>query len=456
MLKRNMIKDLTVGDSRKTLWLYCLPLLGSVFFQQLYNLADTVIAGKFIGELALASVGNASEITLFYLAFAMGCNIGCSVITSQLFGAKNYSGVKSAVSTSIISFTVLCLILMLFGFTCSRPILTLINTPDSIMESSMLYLNIYTSGLIFIFLYNISNGIFSALGDTLTPFIFLVFSSVSNIFVDILFVTTFNMGIAGVAWATFICQGLSCVLSLLVLFIRLKKIKVDEKIKIFSFPLFKKLCVVAIPSIIQQSCISIGNIVIQGVINIFGEFVIAGYTAAIKLVNIATNTFMAMASGVSAFVSQNIGAKKLEKVKDAFKYGNVLNFILAIILFLIYFIFAREVIGIFLDSNASEETYKTGITMMRIISPFFLIICIKITADGILRGAGAMKLFMTTTFSDLLARVIFVYIFAYKVSIDAIWFSWAIGWGIGTAFGLVFYYTGMWKKNIIRLDNIEN
>lgn len=451
-----MIKDLTVGDSRKTLWLYCLPLLGSVFFQQLYNLADTVIAGKFIGELALASVGNASEITLFYLAFAMGCNIGCSVITSQLFGAKNYSGVKSAVSTSIISFTVLCLILMLFGFTCSRPILTLINTPDSIMENSMLYLNIYTSGLIFIFLYNISNGIFSALGDTLTPFIFLVLSSVSNIFVDILFVTTFNMGIAGVAWATFICQGLSCVLSLLVLFIRLKKIKVDEKIKIFSFPLFKKLCIVAIPSIIQQSCISIGNIVIQGVINIFGEFVIAGYTAAIKLVNIATNTFMAMASGVSAFVSQNIGAKKLEKVKDAFKYGNVLNFILAIILFLIYFIFAREVIGIFLDSNASEETYKTGITMMRIISPFFLIICIKITTDGILRGAGAMKLFMTTTFSDLLARVIFVYIFAYKVSIDAIWFSWAIGWGIGTVFGLVFYYTGMWKKNIIRLDNIKN
>ena len=114
-----MIKDLTVGDSKKTLWLYCLPLLGSVFFQQLYNLADTVVAGKFIGEFALASVGNASEITLIYLAFAMGCNIGCSVITSQLFGAKNYLGVKSAVSTAIISFTVLCLLLMTFGFTCS-------------------------------------------------------------------------------------------------------------------------------------------------------------------------------------------------------------------------------------------------------------------------------------------------------------------------------------------------
>ena len=171
-----MIKDLTVGDSKKTLWLYCLPLLGSVFFQQLYNLADTVVAGKFIGEFALASVGNASEITLIYLAFAMGCNIGCSVITSQLFGAKNYLGVKSAVSTAIISFTVLCLLLMTFGFTCSRPILKLINTPDSILESSMLYLNIYTAGLIFVFLYNISTGIYSALGDTLTPFIFLVFS----------------------------------------------------------------------------------------------------------------------------------------------------------------------------------------------------------------------------------------------------------------------------------------
>lgn len=450
-----MIKDLTVGDSKKTLWLYCLPLLGSVFFQQLYNLADTVVAGKFIGEFALASVGNASEITLIYLAFAMGCNIGCSVITSQLFGAKNYLGVKSAVSTAIISFTVLCLLLMTFGFTCSRPILKLINTPDSILESSMLYLNIYTAGLIFVFLYNISTGIYSALGDTLTPFIFLVFSSLSNIVVDVIFVSKLNMGVAGVAWATFLCQGLSCVLSLIVLFFRLKSIKVEGKVKIFSFKIFKKLCIVAIPSILQQSCISIGNIIIQAVINMFGEFVIAAYTAGIKLVSIATNTFMAMASGVSSFVAQNIGAKKLERVKDGFKYGNILNFIIALVLFLIYTIFAKFFIGIFLDSTANSYTLETGVKMLRIISPFFLIVCIKITTDGVLRGSGAMKLFMVTTFTDLLIRVIFVYIFAYKVGLDAIWFSWAIGWGLGAVAGLAFYFTGLWRKNLINMDNVN-
>ena len=184
-----MNKDLTVGKPSTVLWKFCLPLFGSVIFQQLYNIADSFVAGKFIGEDALASVGNSYEITLIFLEFAFGCNIGCSVIVSQLFGAKNYKDMKTAVYTTLIASGALCIILMVLGLIFCINLLQLINTPENIIADSKLYLNIYICGLPFVFYYNVSTGIFSALGDSKTPFIFLMISSLSNIAMDILFVT---------------------------------------------------------------------------------------------------------------------------------------------------------------------------------------------------------------------------------------------------------------------------
>ena len=217
-----MNKDLTVGKPESVLWKFCIPLLGSVIFQQLYNIADSLIAGRCIGKQALAAVGNSYEITLIYLAFAFGCNIGCSVVVSRLYGAKQIRDMKTAISTTFIFTGILCLALMLIGFNYGELMLKVINTPDDIFTPSLLYLNIYTLGLVFLFFYNIATGIFSALGDSKTPFVFLAFSSVSNVLVDYIFVKYLHMGIAGVAWATFLCQGVSCVASLVVLFKRLK------------------------------------------------------------------------------------------------------------------------------------------------------------------------------------------------------------------------------------------
>ena len=216
-----MVKDLTVGRPESVLWRFCLPLFGSVVFQQLYNIADSLVAGKFVGENALAAVGNSYEITLIFIAFAFGCNIGCSVIASQLFGAKKYNDMKTAIYTALISSGVLCAMLMLGGLLLGGQLLQLIHTPENILADSKLYLDIYIWGLPFMFFYNIANGIFSALGDSKTPFVFLALSSTSNIAVDILFVTVLKMGIAGVAWATFLCQGVSCVLAMIVVFRRL-------------------------------------------------------------------------------------------------------------------------------------------------------------------------------------------------------------------------------------------
>lgn len=170
-----MNKDLTVGNPRKILWMFCLPMFGSIVFQQLYNIADSLIAGKFIGENALAAVGNSYNITLIFIAFAFGCNIGCSVIVSQLFGAKDYATMKTSVYTALIASAVLCALLMLAGLTFCDTLLRLMKTQPEIMEDSALYLDIYIWGLPFLFFYNIATGIFSALGDSKTPLYSLLF-----------------------------------------------------------------------------------------------------------------------------------------------------------------------------------------------------------------------------------------------------------------------------------------
>lgn len=440
-----MNKDLTQGKSFPLVWLYTLPLLGSILFQQLYNIADSFVAGKFLGENALAAVGNGSEVTLIYTAFALGSNIGCSVVISRLFGAKDHNKLKTCIYTSFISFGILCLILMAFGFIFTKPLLKWMQTPSAIFEDSFVYLMWYTAGIPFVFFYNVATGIFSAMGDSKTPFIFLAFSSTANILVDILFVTQTSLGVAGVAIATLICQGVSCILSLAFLLLRLRKIKTEGKIALFDRELFGKICKVAIPSILQQGSISVGNIIIQGIVNGYGEETIAGFTAAIKLNNIATSCYTAIANGLSAYTSQNMGANKLERIKKGLLASLSISFAVSIVLFGAYFFASKECIELFLD-HPSDNAILSGITFLRIVSPFYFAVCIKITVDGVLRGSGAMHLFMISTMIDLVLRVILAFILPLRFDFLGIALSWPIGWIVATILTTSFYFAGKWKK----------
>lgn len=433
-----MNKDLTVGKPESVLWKFCLPLFASIIFQQLYNIADSLVAGKFIGENALAAVGNSYEITLIFIAFAFGCNIGCSVIVSQFFGAKDYKNVKTSVYTAMISTAVLCAVLMLFGVLFCGNLLKLIKTPSAILNDSKLYLDIYIYGLPFMFFYNMATGIFSALGDSKTPFIFLAVSSVTNIFIDIIFVKAFNMGIAGVAWATFICQGISAVLAVIVVFLRLSKIKVLQRCPVFSFIILVKLLKIAIPSILQQSFISIGNIIIQSVINEFGAGTIAGYSAAVKLNNLVITSFTTLANGISNFTAQNLGAGKSERIRDGFKAGLKMVWIISIPLVLLYFFAGKQLLYLFLD-NPTNTAIHTGIMFLCILSPFYFVVSTKLVADGILRGAGLMSRFMITTFTDLILRVVLAIILSKQFGSTGIWCAWPIGWSIATTLSVIFY-----------------
>lgn len=435
-----MNKDLTVGKPESVLWKFCIPLFGSIVFQQLYNIADSLVAGRFIGENALAAVGNGYQITLVFIAFAFGCNIGCSVIVSQFFGAKKYGDMKTAIYTTWIASAVLCAFLMTAGLLTCREILTMIHTPSDIFADSKLYLDIYIWGLPFLFFYNVATGIFSALGDSKTPFLFLAASSTSNILVDIWFVKAFHMGIAGVAWATFLCQGVSCILSVCVVLKRLAGIKTDMVSRYFSMDIFKKIAVIAIPSILQQSFISIGNIIIQGVINDFGSGVIAGYSTSVKLNNLVITSFTTLGNGISNYTAQNLGAGKMSRIKDGFRAGVKIVWILCIPIVLLYMSASGMLVKFFMD-KPSEIAMSTGIQFLHIITPFYFIVSIKLVADGILRGAGLMKKFMTATFTDLILRVVLAVVFSEVFGVVGIWCAWPIGWTIAMIMSILFYRT---------------
>ena len=440
-----MNKDLTVGHPTSVLFKFCLPLFGSIVFQQLYNIADSFVAGKFIGEDALAAVGNSYEITLIFIAFAFGCNIGCSVTVSSFFGAKQFRELRTAVTTTLIASGVLCAVLMTGSIIFCEDLLHLIHTPENVMADSKLYLDIYILGLPFVFYYNVCTGIFSALGDSKTPFWFLAVSSITNILMDILFVTAFDMGVAGVAWATFLCQGASCLLAVVFVFHRLHTMADTHRAPLFSWRILKRIVTVAVPSILQQSFISVGNILIQSTINTFGTSVMAGYSASVKLNNLVITSFTTLANGISNYTAQNQGAGKPERVKQGFRAGLTIVWGLCVPLTLLYLLGSRTLVALFLD-EPTEATLRSGMAFLKIVSPFYFVVSTKLVADGVLRGAGKMQPFMIATFTDLILRVVLSKVLSgTALGSTGIWCAWPIGWNIATVMSVLFYRSGCWQ-----------
>lgn len=444
-----MVRDLTQGNPAKILIKFTIPMLISVCFQQLYNIADSIIAGKFLGGDALASIGISYTITMIYMAIANGSNIGCCVVISQFFGNKSYEKTKTCISTSLISAIGLSAALTIIGLTFVKPLLTSLNTPQSLFDNSASYLNIYSAGLVFLFLYNICTGIFTALGDSKTPLFFLIFSSIFNVILDYILVKYTDMGVSGVAWATFIAQGLASILSLVVLFRVLKKLE-TEKFQLFSFDMLKKIMFVAIPSILQQSFVSVGNIFIQGLVNKFGAIVVAGFSAAGKLNTFTITTLCALGNSMSSFTAQNVGANKIDRIKKGVKHLYFMSYAITLPLFIIFFFFPQGIMQLFVTSN-NVEIINVGTRFLRIVSPFYLFIAIKLIIDGVLRGCGKMKMFMVSTFSDLLLRVALSFALSPILNELGIWYSWPVGWLLATIISSVFFFTGMWNKNIHNL-----
>ena len=444
-----MITDMSQGRPAAILWRFTIPMLLSAVFQQLYNVADSVVAGRFVGEDALAAVGASFPITMIFMAVALGSNTGCSVIISQLFGAKETARMKTAVSTSVIAILALSALLTAGGFLFCEPLMRLLGTPENVFADSQLYLNVYIGGLTFLFLYNICTGVFTALGDSRTPLYFLIASSLANIVMDVVFVVCFHMGVGGVAWATFLCQGVASVLAAWTLFRRLRGVPAPERHPLFSWRMLGRIARIAVPSILQQSFISVGNLFIQSLVNSFGSAVVAGYSAAVKLNTFALTGFTTLGNGLSSFTAQNIGAGKIERVKDGYKANMFMVVVFSGIITLIIFLFGPNLLNMFMDSGSNVQAINYGMEYMRIVSSFYILMGIMFSSNGLLRGAGDMKTFMASSLCNLFSRVFLAYFLASRIGPSAIGWSIPIGWLVGSAISFTRFKSGKWAKKTL-------
>ena len=442
-----MITDLTQGSTGKMLWLFSIPMLLSVAFQQMYHIVDSIIAGRFIGEHALAAVGASHPITMIFMAVAVGSNIGCAVVVSGLFGAKEYGRLKTAVCTIFITCTAASIGMTILGLLTGNGMLALIRTPADVFSDASVYLKIYILGYIFSFLYNICNGVFTSLGDSRTPLYFLIGSSIGNIILDLIFVICLDMGVAGVAWATLVAQAAACILAFFPLVHRLQQLHTTEPYEKFSFPMLKRVTIVAVPSILQQCFVSIGNVFVQSAVNSFGSAVIAGFSACQKLNVFCVTCMTTLSNGLSSFTAQNLGANKPERVTEGYKAGALLGVLVCVPFFLFYFFFSETAMGLFLE-DSSQEAIQAGVHFLKIVTPFYFIVIFKVMCDGVLRGASAMLQFMTGTFADLFLRVVFAFIFSKWLDFGptGIWMAWPIGWTLSTLISCNFYRLKPWEK----------
>ncbi len=425
-----MVKDMTSGKTSTILIKFAIPMILSGVFQQLYNMVDSIVVGKYDGVNALAAVGASYPVTMLFIAIATGGGVGCSVVVSQIFGAKRIDDMKTAVSTAILSIVTIAIITMILGMIFCRPLITLLGTPTEIFDSAAAYLRIYTFGVLFLFLYNITTSIFNGLGDSRTPLYFLLFSSVLNIILDIIFVRDLGMSVVGVGWATFIAQGTASILSFSLLMYRLSRIKTEQPVRYFDKDILKHMIKIAIPSILQMSTVAIGQLMVQALVNSYGAVVIAGYAAAIKIDSFFKVSLQTMSTAMSNFTAQNYGAGKEERIHEGYKSAIKMMAIYSVIAFGIVYLFGSSLVGLFDDGSSGGCVVAVGIGYMRIVAPFYIVFALMMFGNGVLRGTGHMKEFTILTF-DLLARVGLSYLLNYIFGYEAIWWAIPAGWVIG-------------------------
>lgn len=445
-----MVKNLTEGKPLKILFFFALPMLVGNLFQQLYNMVDSMVVGRFVSSDALAAVGSSFPIVFLSVALAAGLSMGCTVVISQQFGARQIREMKTTITTALITLLVLGLFIMALGELLASPILQLLRTPDNIMGDSLTYLRIYFGGAVFLFVYNALNGIYNALGDSKTPLYFLMVSALTNIVLDLLFVIQFHMGVAGVAWATLIAQGMCAIISFFVLKKRVAnipdEIETEEKRPLFHMDAVRRIGRVGVPSMIQQSIVSVSMLLMQGLVNGYGSTFIAGYTAATKIDTLAMLPNMNFSNAMSSYTAQNIGAGKQERVHEGYRAVLFMILIFSIAITAVVYLFGPNLLNLFMDSNVDTAAIGYGMDYMRTVSVFYILMGVLFTTNGLLRGAGDMKAFMLSSMSNLATRVIVAYALSYSpLGSGAIWWSIPIGWAVGSVFAFTRYRSGKWK-----------
>ena len=411
----------------KALTIFAMPMILGSFFQQVYNMADSIIVGQFVGSSALAAVGACAALTNVFICIALGAGVGAGVLVSRYFGARNYSKMKTIVSTSLISFLILSIILGGLGFCFSHFMMSLLQTPDDILNEAVLYLRVYFVGFPFLFMYNILSTMFSSIGESKIPLGLLIFSSILNIFMDLWMVAGLGLGVFGAALATLmISQGISAVFSLLIFLHRIRKYK--SCFNWFDRQELYAMLQIAVPSVLQQSTVSIGMMIVQAVVNPFGTQALAGYAATMRVENVFSLIFVSIGNAVSPYVSQNLGAKKPWRIKKGYRAALLLDVCFAFLAFLVIETLHTQISSLFLGKDGTALAYQVSGDYMRWIGYFFIFMGIKMATDGVLRGLGIMRPFLIANMANLAIRLAVALIFAPRFGIAFVWLAVPAGW----------------------------
>lgn len=452
-----MVQNLTEGKPLPLLFAFALPMVLGNLFQQLYTMVDTIVVGQFVGEDAVAAVGSSFPLVFLAVAMSTGISMGANVVVSQLFGAGRIKEVKSTVTTALITLSALGLFIFLLGELISGPVLRLLGTDPDVFADSLLYLQIYFGGTLFLYLYNALNGIYNALGNSWIPLIFLMASALLNIALDLLFVIRFHWGVAGVAWATLISQGLCAIISLVVMLVWIRRTPNEPEASPGRRPLFQREAVVRIakiglPSMFQQSLVSISMLLMQNLVNSYGKVFVAGYSAATKIDSLCLMPNMNFANAMSSYTAQNLGAEKPERIKEGYRATLLMAAVFSLTIVVLIFLFGDVILSLFLNQGGGDgSALSYGVEYMQIVSLFYMLMGALFVTNGLLRGAGDMRSFVMSSFSNLGSRIAFAYLLAPYLGHSSIAWSIPLGWAVGVTVSQVRYRSGAWKhRNVIR------
>ena len=426
------VKNMTEGAPGKLILFFALPLMAANIFQQFYTMVDAMVVGQIVGVRALAAVGAADWIIWMVQGIVTGSAQGFSILVSQNYGAGNGKRLKKTVAASYTLMAVIAAAVLAVSQAGAYPLLRFLNTPADVMDMSVTYIRIIFCGIPVIAAYNTFASILRALGNGRSPLIAMIIAAAINVALDLIMVCSFHMGVAGVAWATLIAQGISAVMAFLIFIREMTGYQTGEEIRRFDKREFGFM-------------VSIGMMLVQSVVNSFGAQMLAGYSAGMRIESICIVPMAAMGNVMSSFTAQNLGAKQQERVVKGYHtaYGIVFGF--GILLCVILEIFYRPLILMFLGEEGTALALNTGMSYMRFIGFFFSFIGLKMITDGLLRGAGDMKMFTVANLVNLGIRVAVAVTMAPRFGIAFVWYAVPMGWLANYLISFARYKTGIWK-----------
>lgn len=437
--------DMTKGSPVKLLLQFSIPILIGNLFQQIYTLADRIIVGRFVGDTAFSAIGATNALSMMFMSMCMGAAIGTGVVVSQYFGAKDEKGTAASIANGSYTCVLIAIVMTLLALVTTKPILLLLNTPQSILQDALIYMYIYMGGLLTVAVYFTSFSILRALGDSKTPLIFLIVCSLLNIVLDLLFVVVFKTGVAGAAAATVLSEAIAAVLCIIYAF---KKVPQFSQAFIYRKPdraLFKKTMQVGIPTGFQYALIYVSSIILQRIVNGFGESVIGAFTATTQIELLVQQIFAALGSAIVTYTGQNMGAGKEDRISLGVIAAMKISAVVSVVLLIVFWAFGHPIMSIFVTN---EEIISIAAAGIRITSLFLIALGGVQILRYMLNGAGDSMYALINGVVEVVARV------AFAVGLTAIpfigmwgiWLTTGLTWTVTAVFALFRYKHGAWKE----------